>query len=66
MRKQNTSENLTNLCGSMAEEAIRLRRRAQDFSPGPERQRLLRLAQRVEVGSTMLEWANSAGLQPPN
>jgi hypothetical protein len=50
----------------LASEANRLREEAKKFSPGAEREQLLRRARQAETGSQMSEWLHSPGLQPPS
>ncbi|WBL77264.1 hypothetical protein I3J27_30225 [Bradyrhizobium xenonodulans] len=49
----------------LAEEAIRLRDKADLLPPGAAREELLRKARQAETGSHMNEWLRSPGLQPP-
>jgi len=49
----------------LAEEAVRLRDKANLLPPGAAREELLRKARQAETGSHMSEWLRSPGLQPP-
>ena len=49
----------------LAEEAKRLREKAQTLPPGAVREDLIRKARQCETGSHMSEWLRSPGLQPP-
>lgn len=49
----------------LCEEAERLRARARDLQPGPERDKTIRKARQAETASHMSEWLTSPGLQPP-
>jgi hypothetical protein len=49
----------------LAEEAVRLREKANLLPPGAAREELLRKARQAETGSHMSEWLRSPGLQPP-
>jgi hypothetical protein len=49
----------------LEDEALRLRKEAQDIDFGIERDRLLRRARQAETASHMSEWLRSPGLQPP-
>jgi hypothetical protein len=49
----------------LAEEAQRLRLRAQDAGPGAERERLIRRARQTETASHLNKWLSSPGLQSP-
>lgn len=49
----------------LAEQAKRFRQEANVAAPGPEKDRLTRIARQAETGSKMSEWLKSTGLQPP-
>ena len=49
----------------LAEEAKRLREKAQALPPGAARETLLRKARQAETGSHISEWLRSPELQPP-
>ncbi|MCC8972384.1 hypothetical protein [Bradyrhizobium brasilense] len=49
----------------LEEQAIRLRKEAQDVPPGVERKKLIRQARKAEAAARMQEWLSSSGLQPP-
>ncbi|WP_253575058.1 hypothetical protein [Bradyrhizobium japonicum] len=49
----------------LAEEARRLREKAQSLPPGIERERSIRKARQAETGAHMSEWFRSPGLAPP-
>jgi hypothetical protein len=42
-----------------------MRDRAALVPPGPERDELLKKAQKAEAAQEMADWVNSSGLQPP-
>jgi hypothetical protein len=48
-----------------SEEASRLRKEARGTPPGVERNRLVRRAQRAEIGAHISEWFSSPGLKAP-
>lgn len=50
----------------LAEEAKRLREKAQSLPPGAAREALIRKARQAEAGSHMSEWLRSPGLRPPD
>jgi hypothetical protein len=45
--------------------ADKLRRKANDVAPGPERDELEKKLRQAEVAAHMDDWANSPELQPP-
>ena len=49
----------------LAEQAERLRKKADSTPPGMEREGLIRQARQAETASHMHEWLSSPGLQPP-
>ena len=49
----------------LAEEAMRLREKAQSLPPGVEREQAIRKARQAETGAHMSEWLRSPGLQAP-
>jgi hypothetical protein len=49
----------------LASFAKEVREKASKLRPGPERDDLLKRAQRADTASHIDEWANSPGLQPP-
>lgn len=49
----------------MAEQAARLKARANQLPEGAERDGLLKRARIAEVGAHMTGWLSSPGLQPP-
>ena len=49
----------------LASFAREVREKASQLRPGPERDDLLKRAQRADTASHIDEWANSPGLQPP-
>jgi hypothetical protein len=51
---------------SLAQEAARLRKQAQELPPGVRRDELLRKASQAETASRLDEWLSSPGLQPPS
>jgi hypothetical protein len=48
------------------DEAQRLRERAAQLPPGPERDDLIRKVRETETTIDMVNWINSPGLQPPS
>ncbi|MET4034427.1 hypothetical protein ABIB94_008335 [Bradyrhizobium sp. JR7.2] len=48
-----------------AEEAKRLREKAETLPPGIEREHAIRRARQAETGSHISDWLRSPGLQPP-
>jgi len=49
----------------LADEAQRLRRKAESLQPGAVRDEMIRKARQAEVGSHMSEWLRSPGLRSP-
>lgn len=49
----------------MAEQAARLKERANQLPAGAEREALLRQARIAEMGAHLSDWLRSPGLQPP-
>jgi len=49
----------------LADEAQRLRKKAQGILPDDKRERLVRKARQAETASRMMDWMTSLGLQPP-
>jgi hypothetical protein len=49
----------------LADEAQRLRRKAELLQPGAVRDEMIRKARQAEVGSHMSEWLRSPGLRSP-
>jgi hypothetical protein len=49
----------------LAEQKVRLEKRASQLDPGPERDDLLKKAQEIDTAAHIDEWLNSAGLQAP-
>lgn len=49
----------------LADEAKRLREKAQSLPPGLERERAIRKARQAETGAHMSEWLRSPGLTSP-
>lgn len=50
----------------MAEQAARLKDRASQMPPGPERDALLKRARIADTGAHLSQWLSSPGLQPPD
>ena len=49
----------------LAEEAKRLREKANSLRPGAARDELIRKAEQAETGVHISEWLRSSGLRPP-
>jgi hypothetical protein len=49
----------------LAEEAKRLREKAEELKPGAARDDLIRRARQAEIGAHMSEWLRSPGLRAP-
>jgi hypothetical protein len=49
----------------LADEAKRLREKANSARPGAAREALIRRARQAETGSQISEWLRSPGLRPP-
>jgi hypothetical protein len=49
----------------LAEQAKRLRQKAELLPPGAAREELIRKARQAETGSQVSEWLRSPGLRPP-
>jgi hypothetical protein len=45
--------------------ANKVRQRAKELPPGPERDGLLKKARQADTASHLEDWANSPGLRPP-
>ena len=61
-RRVKQTKSLNDRLASFAKE---VREKASKLRPGPERDDLLKRAQRADTASHIDEWANSPGLQPP-
>jgi hypothetical protein len=61
-RRFKQTVSLKDRLASFAEE---IRKKASQLQPGPERDALLKKANRADAASHIDEWANSPGLQPP-
>lgn len=64
MRRRRTRHDLS-FEERIAEEAKRLRERAQELPMGKEREELLKKAREADVASHINEWLTSPGLQSP-
>lgn len=49
----------------LADEAKRLRAKAESLRPGPDRDEMIRKAQEAEAGFHITEWLRSPGVRPP-
>jgi hypothetical protein len=61
-RRFKQTDSLKDRLASFAE---KIREKASQLRPGPERDALLKRASRAEAASHIDEWVNSPGLQPP-
>jgi hypothetical protein len=65
MQRQRRFKSIQSLEARLAEEAKRLRERAELLPPGALRQEMIRRARQAETGSHMTAWLTSPGLRPP-
>jgi hypothetical protein len=66
MQRRRRFKKISSLEERLAEEAARLKAKAEALPPGPEKEALLKRARQAETGAHMSEWLQSPGLQPPN